>query len=139
MYGSGEALDASVYTGLQFPWLVVVGGEKGHLEGEHLFDARLGEIFGDENAHLFSVVFPKEGDNGRQQLLAQQDDGDGGQNLGSLYPCEVFVLYQGIDGIDGFIEDDGVYLGCQGTDEGEGQRGDYQPSVRLDVGVYVLE
>ena len=128
LHRARQAAHALVDTGLELAGGVLVRIEIGHPEGQHLLDDALREVARDEDAHPLAVVVLREGDQHREQLLAQQHDADDGQDAGGLRPGEVRAD-QGVDGIHGAVEHDGVDLRHQGADEGQYKGGQHQPAV----------
>ena len=99
-----------VNAGLQTPCLVARTGEERHAVAENPIHDGLREVFAHEDAHSLTIVVLGIADDGCQHLLAEQDDADDGEDVGCLAPLETFRHDEGVDGIDGAVEHDGVHL-----------------------------
>ena len=129
LHRAREAAHALVDTRLELPGGVVGPGEEGHPEGQDLVDHGLREVLGHEDAHPLAEVVLEIVDHRGEDLLAQQDDADDGEDACRLRPGEIRAD-QGVDRVDRAVEHDGVDLRHQGPCEREHEGEDDKPAIR---------
>ena len=108
-----------VDTGLKLACGIVARVEVGHAEGEDPLDDALRQVTADEDAHPLAEVILGEGDEGGEDFLAEQHDGDDGDNADGLLTPVDACRDQTIDFVDGPIEHDGIDLCHQGANQGK--------------------
>ncbi len=132
--GARDAAGALVDARLEHAGGVVAPGKEGHAILEDPFHDAQGQPLGDVDPEFLTEDTLPERDAGPEDFLPEQDDTDDGQYLRRLRPREFRRSHQGIDGIHGPVQHDGVHLREQGAEEGEGQGGKQQEAVRLHIG-----
>ena len=137
--GAGDAAGALVDARLEHAGGVVTPGEEGHpILEDPLHDAQ-GQPLGDVDPELLPEDALAEGNGRPEDFLAEQHDTDNGQDLRGFRPGEISRSHQGVDGVHGTVQHDGVHLCEQGTDQGQRQGSEKEEAVRLHIGNDSLE
>ena len=91
------------------------------------------------DTQVLAEIALEEGDEGREDFLAQEHGTDSQQDLRCPAPLEVHGLYEGIDGVYGFVQHYGIHLRHQRTDEGQRDSSHNQHPIRLHKRPKVLK
>ena len=98
----------------------------------------MGKIARHIDPHLFAIITLGECDKGQQDFFAEEDNGDDCQDSCCLGPGEVCAK-KGVDGVDGFVKDDGVDLLHQRANQSEDKGYHHKGSIGSDKGCNIFE
>ena len=104
-----------------------------------MVDDRLREVLRHIDAHFLPGIVLRVGNDGRQYFLAYQYDADNRQDVYGVLPGQVVRHDELVDGIHRLVEDNGIDLSDERTDESQDEGQHHQPLVGLDIRLYFLE